>query len=91
MLVDVEVAEGAEVEDAVRLSGVVARHGLDPARLAYALHGKRAAAGARLSDGDRVEILRPLRADPKTLRLQRAEAHPLPRAAPRVKARRRRG
>ena len=85
-LVDVELAPGAVVEDAVRLSGIVARHALDAAALTYALHGRRAAGGTPLREGDRVELLRPLIADPKTIRRRRAAAHPLP--GPRSRARR---
>lgn len=88
-LVDLELAPGAVVEDAVRLSGIVARHALDVGTLAYALHGRRASAGTVLHDGDRVEMLRPLVADPKTIRRRRAESHPLPRPAAKVKRSRR--
>lgn len=38
-----------------------------------AVHGERADAGAPLRDGDRVELLRPLQADPKEARRSRAE------------------
>lgn len=86
-LVDVEVAAGAVLGDAVRLSGLVERLGL-PSGLAYAIHGQRAAADTPLRDGDRVELLRPLVADPKLARRRRAETHPLPRPVPRVKRRR---
>ena len=84
-LIDVEVAPGAVVQDAVRQSGIVASHALDASTLTYALHGRRASAGTVLHDGDRVEMLRPLVADPKTLRRRRAEAHPLPRPPGKVK------
>ena len=90
-LTEIEVASGATVDDAVRLSGIVARHGLDPAALSYAIHGRRSAADAPLADGDRVEILRPLVADPKTVRRRRAAEKPLPRPPGRVKDRRKRG
>ena len=88
-LVDLELAAGAVVEDAVRLSGIVARHGVDLAAVTYALHGRRASAATVLHEGDRVEILRPLVADPKTIRRRRAEAHPLPRPPVKVKRRHR--
>jgi len=87
MLVDLEVAPGATVADAVRLSGVLPRCDVDPARLGYALHGRRAGPDSRLAEGDRVEILRPLLADPKTVRRHRAAANPLPRPPARRKAR----
>jgi uncharacterized protein len=37
-----------------------------------ALHGVRAASGDALRDGDRIELLRPLVADPKDARRRRA-------------------
>ena len=87
-LVDVEVAAGAVLADAVRLSGLVERLGLRPAGLSYAIHGQRAAPDTPLRDGDRVELLRPLRADPKAVRRRRAQEHPLPRPGPQAKRRR---
>jgi putative ubiquitin-RnfH superfamily antitoxin RatB of RatAB toxin-antitoxin module len=80
-LVDVHVGPGAVVADAVALSGLIARLGLDPGRLSYAIHGQRAAPDTPLREGDRVELLRPLTADPKSSRRSRALSHPLPRAA----------
>ncbi len=68
-----ELGEGATVADALaaadlagKLPGVL----VDPARLA--VFGKTAAPETRLHDGDRVEILRPLVADPKQARRERA-------------------
>jgi putative ubiquitin-RnfH superfamily antitoxin RatB of RatAB toxin-antitoxin module len=86
-LVEVHVGHGAVVADAVALSGLVARLRLERVRLDYAIHGQRAAAGTPLRDGDRVELVRPLLADPKTIRRHRALEHPLPKAAkpPRVR------
>ena len=80
-LVEVHVGRGAVVADAVALCGLIGRLGLDASRLAYAIHGQRVAADTPLRDGDRVELLRPLQADPKRVRRDRARAHPLPRAA----------
>lgn len=56
----------AEADLATHLPGVV----VDPARLA--VFGRTATPETRLHDGDRVEILRPLLADPKQARRQRA-------------------
>lgn len=67
---------GATVEDAVAASGLVARLSL-PATIAYAIHGQRAAPDVPLANGDRVEITRPLVADPKAARRDRAAKHPL--------------
>ena len=45
----------------------------------YAVFGERADGGHRLRDGDRVELLRPLQADPKDARRRRASASTTPR------------
>lgn len=60
--------ESATVADALAASG------FDPAQYdGCAIHGERAAADAQLRDGDRVELLRPLVADPKESRRRRAQ------------------
>ena len=87
-LVDVEVGAGASVADALASSGVVARLGLFEAALSYAIHGQRVDRETPVRDGDRVELLRPLVADPKEARRRRAASHPLPRPARRPRARR---
>ena len=56
----------AAAEDALRADGVV----VDPARLA--IFGRLVGPGDRLVDGDRLEVLRPLLADPKRARRERA-------------------
>ena len=71
-IVPVELAPNASVADAVRHSGLAAHYGLDPASLRYARFGVRIDANARLADGDRVEIVRGLVADPKAVRAARA-------------------
>lgn len=85
--VDLALPHGSVVADAVAQSGVVPRLRLDAATLAFAIHGQRAAPDTPLADGDRVEVLRPLLADPKAARRRRAHTHPLPRT-PRHKVRR---
>ncbi|HEX9433230.1 MAG TPA: RnfH family protein [Burkholderiales bacterium] len=62
----VELPAGALVRDALQASGL----NLDPS--AVGIFGKRVAPDARLADGDRVEIYRPLALDPKERRRQRA-------------------
>lgn len=42
--------------------------------VAYAVHGVRAELSTTLTDGDRVELLRPLLADPKESRRRRAQS-----------------
>jgi len=64
----VELPAGSTVADAVSASGLT---GL-PAAARFGVYGKTVPAGTLLRDGDRVEIYRPLRADPKDLRRLRA-------------------
>lgn len=70
---EVELGEGACVADALAAADLPANLpgvAVDPARLA--VFGQAATLQTRLHDGDRVEILRPLVADPKQARRQRA-------------------
>lgn len=68
------------------VADAVAAAGFDGPLLAqvdgYAIHGLRVQAGERLRDGDRVELMRPLRLDPKQARRRRAEAASRRRGAP---------
>jgi putative ubiquitin-RnfH superfamily antitoxin RatB of RatAB toxin-antitoxin module len=76
-VVDLELPEGATVAEAVAASGLLERFpGLDPATLSAGVWGRGRPAEARLRDGDRVEILRPLRADAKAQRRARAGLRP---------------
>jgi uncharacterized protein len=67
--VEVQLPEGATVHDAVLAAG----WGADPEAVACAVFGQRVEDDAPLRDGDRIELLRPLLADPKEARRQRAE------------------
>jgi uncharacterized protein len=71
-LAGLDVAPGTTVADAVAQSGVLARAGLRSETIDYAIFGRRVSASARLADGDRVEITRPLACDPKLARRRRA-------------------
>lgn len=69
----VQLPEGALVGDAlacIDLEAALPEGAVDPARLA--VYGQTASLTTRLHDGDRVEVLRPLRADPKQARRRRA-------------------
>ncbi|HEX9183027.1 MAG TPA: RnfH family protein [Burkholderiales bacterium] len=57
--------EGATVRGALAAAGVRAEHGA-------AIYGRRVPLDTKLTDGDRVEVLRPLAADPKEARRRRA-------------------
>jgi len=62
---------GSTVRDAVAASGLGERHaGLDLE--AVGIFGRRVKPDARLADGDRVELYRPLVMDPKEARRRRA-------------------
>lgn len=72
-LVALELSEGATVRAALQASGLlegIAAPGR--ARLRFGIYGKLAGPDRVLRDGDRVEILRPLAADPKEARRRRA-------------------
>ena len=71
-VVAVSLPQGATVGDAVAQSRIIETYALDATQLRFAIFGRRAAAEATLSDGDRVEITRPLQADPKEARRRRA-------------------
>lgn len=73
-VVALNVPAGTTALDAVRRSGLARRFPeLDGARNPLGVFGKRVAEDHVLQDGDRVEILRPLVADPKDARRKRAE------------------
>ena len=73
-LARVQVHAGATVADAVEASGVTDKHPeVDITRNKLGIYGKLTKADAVLRERDRVEIYRPLIADPKAVRKQRAE------------------
>jgi hypothetical protein len=68
-----EVERNATVGDAIRASGICTMFPeIDPVNAAVGVFGKRATLDSALHEGDRVEIYRPLIADPKQARRQRA-------------------
>lgn len=67
------VAPGATVKDAVERSGIL-RHVPPAAAFSYGIFGRRVSADQRLSDGDRIEIYRPLQGDPRVARRARAKS-----------------
>ena len=84
-LCKVTLARGACVADALDASGIRERvEGLviDPQRLG--IHGRRVSMEQLLEEGDRVEIYRPLLADPKEVRRARAKLQEIsPQGSPR--------
>jgi putative ubiquitin-RnfH superfamily antitoxin RatB of RatAB toxin-antitoxin module len=86
--VAVEVPAGTAIADAVARSGLIAHYGLEAAAIEFAVFGQRRDAGTLLADGDRVELTRPLVADPNAARLRRAREKPLAKSPPRIKRKR---
>lgn len=73
ILLTLRVAAGATVGDAIRTSGIVGRFsGAAAGCCRVGIFGRLAGAETVLKDGDRVEIYRPLHADPKDARRSRA-------------------
>lgn len=71
----VELDEGGRAIDAVHASGLCERHpGLDRRRLRLGIFGVEVKHDTLLAGGDRVEIYRPLAADPKEVRRAKARA-----------------
>lgn len=74
MLVPLSVEEGATVETAIRQSGLLAKFPeIDLATAKVGIWNKASELTATLREKDRVEIYRPLIADPKEVRRKRAE------------------
>jgi len=74
VLLKVQAPPGATVIEAVKLSGVLEKHPeIDLDKNKLGIYGKLSKADAALRDKDRVEIYRPLIADPKEIRRQRAQ------------------
>jgi putative ubiquitin-RnfH superfamily antitoxin RatB of RatAB toxin-antitoxin module len=69
--VEVRLPAGATAAEAVKASGLAARHpGMNTESIG--VFGRRVSPQTRLADGDRVEIYRPLVLDPKEARRRRA-------------------
>jgi hypothetical protein len=74
MVVSLQVEEGTTLLEAIEQSDIAEKMPeleIDPARVG--IFGKRRPADTPLADGDRVEIYRPLTADPKEVRRRMAE------------------
>lgn len=72
-LVKLDLAEGSTVMQAVENSGLLQKYPeIDVRKNKFGIYAKLAKADSVLRDKDRVEIYRPLIADPKEVRKQRA-------------------
>lgn len=73
-ILQVDLPEGATVEDAIRASGVLDAHPeIDLTKNKVGIFSKLVKLDEKVRDRDRVEIYRPLIADPKEVRRKRAE------------------
>ena len=73
VLEQLRVPAGATIESVIRKSGILARFPeIDLTTNKVGVFGKAAALTATLNEGDRIEIYRPLIADPKEARKKRA-------------------
>jgi putative ubiquitin-RnfH superfamily antitoxin RatB of RatAB toxin-antitoxin module len=72
-LIKLKLSEGCTLQQAVEASGLMQKHAeIDVAKGKFGIYGKLAKPDTVLRDRDRVEIYRPLIADPKEVRKQRA-------------------
>jgi putative ubiquitin-RnfH superfamily antitoxin RatB of RatAB toxin-antitoxin module len=72
-IVTVRVPAGATLQQALEASGLLARHPeIDLKKNKFGVYAKLSKLDSVLRDRDRVEIYRPLIADPKEVRKQRA-------------------
>lgn len=69
-----ETPDGSTVEQAIRHSGLLKRFPeIDLNEQKVGIFGKLVKLDAAVSDGDRIEIYRPITADPKTVRRRRMD------------------
>lgn len=74
-VVAVELPAGATAENAIRASGLLMRYPeISLTQNAMGIFGERVALDRVVEDGDRVEMYRPLVADPKEARRRRVSA-----------------
>ncbi|HHR5880468.1 TPA: RnfH family protein [Providencia alcalifaciens] len=73
-LLSVKVAEGTTIEEAIIASGILTlRSDIDLKKNKVGIYSRPTKLGDVVQEGDRIEIYRPLIADPKELRRKRAE------------------
>ena len=78
-VIEVELAEGATVAEALALSGLRERFpAIDFAAAQVGIWSRPCTRGTVLREGDRVEVYRELKADPKEMRRRRARLKPSP-------------
>ncbi len=74
ILLKLEVAKGTNIAGAIQLSGILEKHPeIDLEKGKFGIFGKLSKTDTVLREKDRIEIYRPLIADPKEVRRKRAE------------------
>lgn len=71
--IPIDLDQGATLGDAIAVSQIIERLSLVREALSFGIFGRRADVDARLNEGDRVEVYRPLIVDPKEARRRRIE------------------
>ena len=72
-VISLQVAQGTTIEEAIRLSGILDQFPqIDITSNKLGIFGKLKKADEVVREGERIEIYRPLIADPKQVRKQRA-------------------
>lgn len=84
-LLSLTLAAGSTLQQAVEASGLLEKYGLTVETGKFGIYGKQAKPDAILRERDRVEIYRPLIADPKEMRKARV-AEKKARKAPKTGA-----
>lgn len=75
ILLSIDVPVACTVAEAIDLSGIRKEFpDMEPDPIAIGIFSRKVSLDYKLHDGDRVEIYRPLVADPKEMRKQRAKA-----------------
>jgi putative ubiquitin-RnfH superfamily antitoxin RatB of RatAB toxin-antitoxin module len=73
-LVELEIAAGSTVAEAITLSNIAEQfENFEPDLAKVGIFGRKTSPDQVLREGDRVELYRPLIADPKEVRRQRAK------------------
>jgi putative ubiquitin-RnfH superfamily antitoxin RatB of RatAB toxin-antitoxin module len=73
-LLQLDVPQASTIADAIKLSGLMDKYPeIDLAKSKFGLYGKLSKTDTVLREKDRIEIYRPLIADPKEVRRKRAE------------------
>lgn len=73
-LLKLDVPQASTIADAIKLSGLLDKYPeIDLAKSKFGLYGKLSKTDTVLREKDRIEIYRPLIADPKEVRRKRAE------------------